>query len=156
MTIYEEAKNILHELFAKDYQFSLATSYDDYPSVRVVDTFYDDEAFYIVSYAASQKVMEIEKNPQISMCNKLYRFRGSAYNIGHPLSEKNRAIREKLIKVFEPWYFLHNNENDEKICYIKIELKEGFFYKDGNGYKVDFKNKSADKFPFTFEISTID
>ncbi|WP_010077397.1 hypothetical protein [Clostridium cellulovorans] len=90
------------------------------------------------------------------MCNKLYRFIGTAYNIGHPLLEENQAIREKLIKVFEPWYFAHNNENDENMCYVKIELKQGFFYKYGTGYKVDFENKKAEEFPFTFDIGIID
>ena len=90
------------------------------------------------------------------MCSKLYRFTGIAHNIGHPLLEENHGIREKLIKVFEPWYFAHNNENDESMCYIKIELKLGFFYKDGIGYKVDFENRKAEEFPFTFDIVTID
>ena len=156
MNIYEKSLNVLGEIFAKDYQFALATSNDNIPSVRFVDTFYDNGAFYIVSYAKSQKVKEIEKNSRISMCNKLYRFSGTACNIGHPLSEENHEIREKLIKVFEPWYFAHNNENDENMCYVKIELKQGFFYKDGTGYKVDFENRKAEDFPFTFDIAIID
>lgn len=75
---------------------------------------------------------------------------------GHPSKEENHAIREKLIKAFELWYFAHNNEKDEDMCYVKIELKHGFFYSDGTGYKVDFENKTAEKFPFTFDIKLID
>ncbi|WP_238859477.1 pyridoxamine 5'-phosphate oxidase family protein [Clostridium sp. YIM B02569] len=156
ITSYENSLNILEVLFAKDYQFALATSNDNISSVRFVDTFYDNGAFYIVSYAKSQKVQEIEKNNKISMCNKLYRFTGIAHNIGHPLLEKNYGIRAKLIKAFEPWYFKHNNENDENMCYVKIELKQGFFYKDGTGYKVDFENRQAEEFTFTFDIVTVD
>lgn len=156
MTIYEKSLNALTELFAKDYQFALATSDDNVPSVRFVDTFYDNGAFYIVSYAKSKKVKEIEKNSRISMCNKLYRFTGIAHNVGHPLLQGNHEIREKLIKAFEPWYFAHNDENDENMCYIKIKLKQGFFYMDGTGYKVDFENKEAEEFPFTFNIVTIE
>lgn len=156
MNEYEESLKVLQEVFARDYQFALATSKDNIPSVRFVDTFYDDGSFYIVSYAKSQKVKEIEKNSEISMCNRLYRFTGTARNIGHPLLQENHAIREKLIKVFEPWYFAHNNEKDENMCYVKIDLKQGFFYKDGTGYKVDFENKKADKFPFTFDIKLVD
>ncbi|RII33480.1 pyridoxamine 5'-phosphate oxidase family protein [Clostridium chromiireducens] len=156
MTTYEKSLNVLEELFAKDYQFALATSNDNTPSVRFVDTFYDKSAFYIVSYAKSQKVKEIENNPKITMCNKLYRFTGIAHNIGHPLLEENLRIREKLTKAFEPWYFAHNNESDENMCYIKIELKQGFFYKDGTGYKIDFENREAEEFPFTFDIVMID
>lgn len=156
MTSYEKSLKVLTQLFAKDYQFALATCDDNVPSVRFVDTFYDNGAFYIVSYAKSQKVKEIEKNSRISMCNKLYRFTGIANNAGHPLLEENHEIREKLIKAFDTWYFAHNNENDENMCYIKIELKQGFFYKDGTGYKVDFENRKAEEFPFAFDIVTIE
>ena len=61
-----------------------------------------------------------------------------------------------MIKAFEPWYFAHNNENDENMCYVKIILKQGFFYKDGTGFKVDFENRKAEEFPFTFDIVVID
>ena len=57
---------------------------------------------------------------------------------------------------FSSWYFKHNNENDKNMCYIKIDLSHGFFYKDGTGYDVDFINKQATEFPFTFDIKTID
>jgi Pyridoxamine 5''-phosphate oxidase. len=155
MTAYEEGLNVLQELFAKDYQFALGTSDNNIPSVRFVDAFYDDGAFYIVTYAKSQKAQDIEKNSEVALCNKLYRFSGNASNIGHPLSEENHEIRKKLIKAFEAWYFLHNDENDEDMCYVKIDLKQGFFYKDGTGYKVDFEKREADIFPFTFDIVTI-
>jgi len=38
----------------------------------------------------------------------------------------------------------------------KIELKQGFFYKDGTEYKVDFENRKAEECPFTFDIAIID
>jgi hypothetical protein len=79
----------------------------------------------------------------------------NAYNIGHPLLTENSAIREKLMIVFDPWYFAHNNESDENMCYVKIVLKEGFFYKDGIGYKVNFQRKEAEQFPFDFDIITV-
>lgn len=156
MKIFERSLSVLEELFAKDYQFALATSKDNLPSVRFIDAYYDDGAFYIVTHAKSQKTIEIENNPKISMCNELYRFSGTAINIGHPLLVENSVIREKLIKVFEPWYFAHNNENDENMCYIKIKLERGFFYLNGTGYKVDFQNKEAEEFPFTFEIVIVE
>lgn len=156
MNVFEKSLKVLEELFARDYQFTLATTYQDTPSIRVVDTFFDGGAFYIVTYATSQKVIEIEKNPKVALCHKLYRFNGCAYNIGHPLQKENEIIREKLIEVFEPWYFEHNNEQDENMCYVKVELNNGFFYKDGTGYKVDFNSRTAEEFPFEFDIFMID
>ena len=156
MNAYEEGLGVLDTLFARDYQFALATSNNNIPSVRFIDTFYNNRAFYIVTYRKSDKVKDIEQNPVVSLSKDLYRFTGIARNIGHPLLPENLKIREKLIKVFEPWYFAHNNENDENMCYIRVDLNRGLFYKDGTGYKVDFENKTAEKFPFIFDIVKID
>ncbi len=76
--------------------------------------------------------------------------------LGHPLKDENKIIRSKLIEVFSPWYFEHNDETDENMCYVKIEPDSGFFYKDGTGYKVDFNSKTAEEFPFEFDIVNID
>ncbi len=152
MNVFEKAMKVMNELFAKDYTFAFATVKDNIPSVRFVDTYFDSENFYIVTYAKTQKVKELEISRNVALCNKLYRFDGIAYNIGHPLEPQNNEIREKLIKVFEPWYFEHNNENDPDMCFVKVDLKQGFFYKDGIGYKVDFVTKQAEESPFEFDI----
>ncbi len=149
---YEECLGVMTGLFGKDFMFSFATVKDNLPSVRVVDTYYDNEAFWIVTYSKSNKVIEIESNANVALCKNLYTFKGKAFNVGHPLDVKNREIREKLIKVFEPWYFLHNNEKDINMCYVKFVPETGFFYKDGTGYKANFMNKEAEKFPFESHI----
>ncbi len=155
MNAFEKSLQVMENLFSKDYQFALATAQNNVPTVRVVDTFYSGQCFYIVTYATSRKVIAIEENPQVSLCNNLYSFSGIATNIGHPLRTENSEIREKLIEVFEPWYFKHNNENDENMCYIKVELTSGFVYKDGVGYKIDFSTKEATEFPFESDIVLI-
>ena len=152
MTNYEESLEVLKSLFAKDCQFALATVSDQTPSIRIVDTFYDEVGFYIVTHAKSRKVVELMHSPNVALCHDLYRFSGTAKNIGHPLNEDNLKIRETLTKVFAPWYFAHNDENDENMCFVKVELKEGFYYKDGKGFKVDFINQVAEVFPFNFDI----
>lgn len=155
MDTFDKAMSIMQDLFRKDYQFALATVRDNVPTVRFVDTYFDTDSFYVVTYSKSQKVQELTNNSNVSLCNRIYRFAGNAYNIGHPLLPENQAIREQLIKVFEPWYFEHNNENDENMCYVKIKIKDGFFYKDNVGYKVDFQNKKAEQFPFNFDLIPI-
>ncbi len=42
------------------------------------------------------------------------------------------------------------------MCYIKVELDNGFFYKDGTGYKVNFASKEAEEFPFDFDSVMIE
>lgn len=156
MNTFEKSLLVLNELFSRDYQFALATCDDNIPSVRFVDTFYDNGSFYIVTQAQSLKVLEIELNEKVALCNNSYRFSGIAHNIGHPLSAENSEIRTKLTKAFNNWYFQHNNENDKNMCYLKIDLSHGFFYKDGIGYDVDFNSKQASEFPFNFNITKID
>ncbi len=153
MTNFENAISVMKDLFGRDYQFALSTAKNDIPSSRFVDTYFDGESFYIVTYKLSQKVTEIISNPNISLCSrKMHTFSGQAYNIGHPLVAENAEIRKNLIKAFEPWYFKHNNEADENMCYIKINPTTGFFHKDGTGYKINFVDKTVSTFPFAFDI----
>jgi uncharacterized pyridoxamine 5'-phosphate oxidase family protein len=152
MDVYKKCLKVMEELFEKDYQFAFATSKDNIPSVRFVDTLYDNESFYIVTYNRSQKVRELELNQNVCLCNKLYSFSGVAHNIGHPSRPENSVIRSKLVKAFEAWYFKHNNEDDENMCYVKVDLIHGFFYKDGIGYKVDFTTQEVTEFPFESDI----
>ena len=62
MKLYKKSMDIMNELFGRNYQFALATSYYDMPSVRFVDTFYYDESFYFVTDANSKK-KGYEANP---------------------------------------------------------------------------------------------
>lgn len=152
MNSFDESMIVMNELFGKDYQFALATTINDMPSIRFVDAFFDKGSFYIVTYDNTQKIKEINTNKNVSLCNEMYNFSGIAKNIGHPLDKKNHEIRKKLVKVFEPWYFIHNDESDEKMCYIEIKVTHGFCYKDGIGYKMDFINKKAKKISFECDI----
>ena len=153
---YENAINVMKELFGRDYQFALSTAKDNIPSSRFVDTYFDGESFYIVTFKLSQKVTEITKNPNAALCcNRMHAFSGRATNIGHPLDPENVLIRSILIKAFEPWYFKHNNEADENMCYIRIKPATGFFHKNGTGYKVNFTKKTVNTFPFTFDTLQI-
>ena len=152
MTNYENAIGVMKEMFSRDYQFALSTAKDNIPSARYVDTFFDGESFYTVTYKLSQKAVEIADNPNVSLCcQRMHTFSGQAYLIGHPLDPENAAIRSALIKAFEAWYFKHNNEADENMCYIKINPTVGFFHKDGIGYKIDFTEKTVKAFPFAFD-----
>ena len=145
---YNKSLTVLEELFGKDCTFVLATTKDNVPSTRVVDTYYENGVFWVVTYATTKKVIELSENPSVALCNNFFNFKGKAYNTGHPLDENNKEIREKLMRVFEPWYLAHNNENDKHMCYVKIEPESGFFHKDGTGYDVDFIQKTAKTITF--------
>ncbi len=74
MNTYDQSLQVMNDLFAKDCQFSLATVNGSVPSVRIVDTFYDDGAFYVIAHASTQKVKEITANENVALCHNLYRF----------------------------------------------------------------------------------
>lgn len=151
---YGEILQLLGEQFGKDCQFALATAADGCPSVRFVDTCYFNGGFYIVTNAASRKARQIQANPNVSLSSRrMHTFSGKANLIGHPLEPQNAQIRERLIEAFRPWYFRHNDESSADMCYIRIEPEDGFFHKDGVGYRIDFLNQKAVEFPFTFDIS---
>lgn len=151
MDNYENAITLMEELFSRDYQFAMATTVNDIPSLRFIDAYFDNGAFYAVTYANTDKVKEIAVNPNVALCSrKGYSFSGKAYNIGHPLLPENSEIRSKLINAFEAWYFKHNNENDD-ICILKIEPERGFIHKDGIGYKINFIAKTVETASFNFD-----
>lgn len=152
MDQFISALTVMRELFSRDYQFALATSANNIPSLRYVDAYFDGEYFYIATYSKSQKAMEIAENPHVALCaRRMHAFSGIAENAGHPLATHNQEIREKITEAFAAWYFAHNNENDENMCYLRINPTTGFFHKDGTGYKVDFLTKTVVTFPFAFE-----
>jgi len=154
MDTYEKGLRAMEALFGRDYQFALATAANGTPSVRFVDTFYNDGCFYIVSHAGSRKVKEIQANPAVSLCSrKMHAFSGTAENIGHPLKPENAALREGLIEVFKPWYFRHNNEADAGMCYLRVTPETGFVHIGGVGYKMDFMHHTAREFPFSFDTT---
>lgn len=156
MDNYEIVMKLMEELFSRDYQFAMATTANNIPSLRFIDTYFDNGAFYAVTYANTNKVKEIAVNPNVALCSRMgYSFCGKAYNIGHPLLPKNSEIRSNLIKAFEPWYFKHNNEADD-ICILKIVPECGFIHKDGIGYEINFVNKTVNTAPFNFNTVLTD
>ena len=151
---YPEALRLLEEQFGKDCQFALATAADGRPTVRFVDACYFDGGFYIVTNAASSKARQIQANPRVSLTSRrMHAFSGKAYLVGHPLEPRNAEVRERLIEAFRPWYFRHNDESSADMCYIRVDPEEGFFHRDGVGCRIDFLEKSAEEFPFVFDIS---
>lgn len=155
MDTYNKALEILGEIFGEDRFLTLATARDNTPSIRMVDAFYHEGAFYVVTYATSGKVKEIEANPNAALCSKHCKFTCKGTNLGHPLSPENAAIRAIFLKKFEPWYFAVNNEDDPNTCYLKLEVTGGFVHKDGTGYVIHPAERKAETFEFVDHIPDI-
>ena len=104
---------------------------------------------WIVTYASSRKVQDILQNPRVALCHAFDSLSGRAEVMGHPREPRNAAIRETLIQAFAPWYFAHNNEDDEGMCYVRVALMRGFILGEGVAYRVDFERQYAEEIPFT-------
>lgn len=151
---YRQVLQLLEAQFGRDCQFALATADGGQPTVRFVDACYYDGGFYIVTNAASRKARQIQANPGVSLASRrMHTFSGKAFIVGHPLEPQNARVRERLIEAFRPWYFRHNDESSADMCYIRVDPEEGFFHRDGVGYRIDFLGKSVQEFPFVFDIS---
>lgn len=140
--ISKEAQDIMNERFGCDSLISLATIDGDIPSVRTVNSYYEDGAFYIITYALSNKMKQIAKNSKVAICGDWFTAHGIGENLGHILDKKNEEIADKLRVVFAEWYSNgHTNEADPNTCILCIRLTDGVLMSHGTRYDLDFVMK---------------
>src|SRR5690606_28533334 len=117
------------------------------PRVRDVDAYYESGAFYITTYALSNKMKQIALNDQVAISANFEDFHSSgiAKNLGWVLDPSNAELRLKLKHAFANWYDFANNESDENCCILAVYLTEGTLRIDHGVefYHFDFINKQA-------------
>lgn len=146
MSKYETATNIMAERFGKDSLIAIATTDGQRLYNRMVDAYYENGAFYSVTYALSNKSKQIESNPAVAVCAvDWFSGQGIARNRGWVLEPHNAVIRSKLREAFATWYDHANHEQDTNCCILKIRLTEGLLIKDHHAlrYQINFENQSA-------------
>jgi pyridoxine/pyridoxamine 5'-phosphate oxidase len=62
---FQEALAVMDSQMGQDVCISLATLSESGPSVRVVDGYYHEGSFYVVSHMASHKMKDIAKDPRL-------------------------------------------------------------------------------------------
>lgn len=140
--------SILAERFGRDTLISLATVDDGRPSVRIVNAYYEDGAFYVVTYALSNKMKQIARNPVAAVCGEWLTAHGVGENIGHPCDEKNASLMNGLRRVFAEWYTNgHVDESDPNTCILRIRLTDGVLFDHGTRYEVEFERSGNDGQP---------
>lgn len=134
-----ESKKIMEERFGKDSIIALATLDGDLPCVRSVNGFYEDGAFYVITYALSNKMKQIEKNPNVAVSGEWFTAHGKGINLGYFGKSENRETAAKLRKVFAAWIDNgHNDFEDENTCILCIQLTDGVLFSHGTRYDIDF------------------
>ncbi len=139
MSISKDAEKIMNERFGKDNVISLATCIDNMPAVRYVNTYYDNSAFYVLTYALSNKMKHIENNPNVAIAGDWFTAKGTGENLGYFGKEENKAVSEKMKVIFSEWINNgHNNFDDENTIILKINLTEGVLFSHGTRYDIEF------------------
>ena len=134
-----ETKEIMDERFGKDNIIAIATVKDGEPYVRNVNGFYEEGAFYVITYALSNKMKQIEENPHVAISGDWFTAHGKGINLGWFCKEENKDIADKLRKAFQEWIDNgHNNFNDENTCILCIRLTDGILFSHGTRYNIDF------------------
>lgn len=93
----EDAEKIMAERFGKDTIIALATVENEVPSVRYVNAYYEDGAFYIITYALSNKIKHIENNPAVAIAGEWFTAHGKGSNLGYFGKKENCMIAEKCL-----------------------------------------------------------
>ena len=144
MNRYDDAAKILHERFHRDSLISIATVSGGRPYVRTVDGLYEEGAFFVVTYALSNKMKQIEKNPEVALCGEWFTAHGVGENLGHVRDAQHAPIMAKLREAFAAWYGNgHVNEEDPNTCLLRVRLTSGVLFNQETKYEVDFVNKTA-------------
>lgn len=135
----KEAEEILMERFGKDSIIALATTADNTPYVRNVNAFYSEGAFYVLTYALSNKMKQIEANPIVAIAGDWFTAQGKGINLGYFGKSENVTIAEKMKVAFSEWINNgHNNFDDVNTCILRIELIDGLLLSHGTRYEIDF------------------
>jgi len=155
MKTYKDEMQYLEEKFGdKDNLLALSTislekANNNLPKsvVRLVDAVYYEGAFYVTSYATTNKVQQLMTNPNVSIGIVVESFTadGLAENLGWVNDEKNVGIMNIIRNIFAEWYEQANDDNDKNTCLIKIKLINGLwnFPHEGIKREIDFVNKST-------------
>ena len=118
------------------------------PAVRMVCAYYENGAFYVSTDAKKNKMLQIEKNNEVSVCGfGWYALQGTAENLGWVKDQKNAEIRAKFKKIFD-WFDEVGDEDNPSPIVLRISLTEGTITDDEKKYgerlyEVDFINKTV-------------
>ena len=135
----KEAEEIMIERFGKDSVIALATTEDGVPYVRNVNAYYENGAFYVITYGRSNKMRQIEENPVVAIAGDWFTAHGKGVNLGYFCKEENAEIADKLRKAFAEWIDNgHNDFSDVNTCILCIQLTDGLLLSHGTRYDIDF------------------
>lgn len=134
-----EIEAILNERFRHDNLIPLATLDGGFPAVRNVNAYYENGAFYVITYASSNKMKQLVRNASCAVCGEWFAAQGIGVSLGWVKAPDNLELFDKLKRVFAGWIDNGHNDFDDKNCIIlKIRLTNGTLFSHGTKYEIDF------------------
>ena len=134
-----EIEAILNERFGHDNLIPLATLDGGFPAVRNVNAYYENGAFYVITYASSNKMKQLVRNASCAVCGEWFAAQGIGVSLGWVKAPDNLELFDKLKRVFAGWIENGHNDFDDKNCIIlKIRLTNGTLFSHGTKYEIDF------------------
>ena len=132
----QATKRIMIARFGKDTIIALATMENEVPYVRYVNAYYENGAFYIITYALSNKMKHIKNNPAVAIAGEWFTAHGKGVNLGYWGKKENCVIAERLKNVFAEWIDNgHNNFDDENTIILCVELTDRLLLSHGTRYE---------------------
>ena len=134
-----DSRKVMEERVGKDNVIALATAAEGIPYVRSVNAYYEDGAFYVITWAHSNKMKHLAENPVAAIGGDWFTAHGRGVNMGYFGKAENAAIAEKLRHAFREW--IDNGDNDfadEGTCILRIDLTDGVLFDHGTRYDIDF------------------
>lgn len=139
MKIPEKAEQILKERFGKDSLIALATESEGTPYVRMVNAYYENGAFYVITHGLSNKIRHIHRNPTVAIAGEWFTAHGQGINLGYWGEEENHRLADKLREAFAAWIDNgHNNFEDRNTIILCIKLTHGTLFSHGTRYDLEF------------------
>ncbi len=107
--------------------------------MRTVNAYYEDGCFYIITYAASNKMKQIDHNPIVAVAGEWFTAHGKGINLGWFCKKENHEMAQKLRQAFSEWIDNgHNNFDDENTIILCVQLTERILFSHGTRYDIDF------------------
>ena len=133
----EQAEKIMTERFGEDNVIALATAENNVPYVRNVNAYYENGAFYIITYALSNKMKQISDNPTVAITGEWFTAHGKAVSLGFIGKPENTSIAGKLKAVFASWIDNgHTDLNDENTIILCVKLTDAVLFSHGTRYEL--------------------
>lgn len=134
-----EMEEIMIERFGGDSLIALATTVNNIPYVRNVNSYYESGAFYVLTYGISDKMKQIAVNPVVAVAGEWFSAHGRGVSLGWFGSPENAHIAEKMRRAFAGWINNgHNNFDDRNTVILRIDLTDGVLFSRGRRFDIDF------------------